>query len=104
MQILLSLLIITACITESIFFILLAVKGQDIDDMYFRKYRGYNLFWFTLAKAIIVAVVVYIILFPEGLILGSGKLGGYIIGVLYCYIALRFLGNCRTYYRRRLAP
>jgi len=93
MQIIFSLILLIAFITESIFFIVLVVQGKDIDDSYFRKYKGNNLFLFTLSKAIIVAVVIYVILFPGGLVLGSGRLGGYIIGVLYCFISFRFLRN-----------
>ena len=102
MQNIFSLLLFITFIAESIFFVISVVHGKDIDDSYFRKYKGNNLFLFTLAKAIIVAVVIYIILFPGGLVLGSGRFGGYIIGVLYCFIALRFLRNCRTYYSKRV--
>jgi hypothetical protein len=101
MQNIFSLILLIILITESIFFIILVVQGKDIDDSYFRKYKGNNLFLFTLAKAIIVAVVIYIILFPGGLVLGSGRFGGYIIGALYCFISLRFLRNCRTYYCKK---
>jgi hypothetical protein len=90
-----------AFIAESIFFILLVVQGKDIDDSYFRKYKGNNVFIFTLIKALIVALVIYLILFPGGLVLGSGRLGGYIIGVLYCFVSYRFLRNCITHYRKR---
>ena len=94
MQNIFSLILLIILIAESIYFVLSVVQGKDIDDSYFRKYKGNNLFLFTLAKATIVAVVIYIILFPGGLVLGSGRLGGYIIGVLYCFISLRFLRNC----------
>jgi hypothetical protein len=49
-----------------------------------------------------VALVIYLILFPGGLILGSGRLGGYIIGGLYVFIAGRFLGNYLAYGRKRV--
>ena len=95
MQIFFSLILLVAFIAESLFFITLVVQGKEIDDSYYRKYKGNNLFLFTLAKAAIVAIVIYLILFPGGLVLGSGRLGGYIIGVLYCYISFRFLSNYR---------
>jgi hypothetical protein len=102
MRIILSLLILVAFLVESTFFVLSVVQGKDIDDRYFRKYRGNNLFWFTLAKATTVALVIYLILFPGGLILGSGRLGGYIIGGLYVFIAGRFLGNYLAYGRKQV--
>ena len=102
MQNIISFIIFLAFITESILFVLAVVQGKDIDDSYFRKYQGNNLFWFTLAKAATVALVIYIILFPGGLVLGSGRLGGYIIGGLYCFISLRFVRNYRTYGRKRI--
>ena len=92
MQILFSLILFIAFIAESLFFITLVVKGKDIDDIYFRKYKGNNLFLFTLTKAITVAVVIYLILFSGGL-LGSGKFAAYIIGLLYCFISFRFLSK-----------
>ncbi|MBU1709885.1 MAG: hypothetical protein KKE17_07775 [Proteobacteria bacterium] len=102
MQTIFSLILLIAFIAESIFFILLVVQDKEIDDSYFRKYKDKNLFLFTLAKAIIVGLVIYVILFPGGLVLGSGRIGGYIIGVLYCFIALRFSRNYRTSYRKNL--
>ena len=96
MQILISLILFIAFIAESLFFIIMVVQGKDIDDSYFRKYKGTNLFLFTLTKAIIVAVVIYLILFYGGLV-GSGRFGAYIIGVLYCFISFRFLRKCISY-------
>ena len=92
MQNIFSLILLLAFISESLVFIIMVVQGKEIDDSYFRKYKGNNLFLFTLAKALIVAVIIYIMLFPGGFV-GSGRLGGYIIGVLYCFISLRFLKN-----------
>lgn len=102
MQNIFSLILLTAFIAESILFIILVVQGKDVDDSYFRKYKGNNLFLFTLAKASIVALVIYLILFPGGIVLGPGRFGGYIIGVLYSFVSFRFLRNSLTYYRKRV--
>lgn len=101
MQTIFSLILLVTFIAESIFFIILVIQGKDNGDSYFRKYKGNNVFLFTLIKAIIVGLVIYLILFPGGLVLGSGRVGGYIIGVLYCFVSFRFLRNCKTYYSKR---
>lgn len=102
MQIFFSLTVLIAFLAESILFVTSVLQGKEIDDSYFRKYKGHDLFLFTLVKAAMVALVIYLILFPEGLLLGSGRWGGYIMGVLYCFVAFRFLRNCHTYSGKRV--
>lgn len=86
---------------ESAIFILFAKNKADTKDKYYKKYKNHNLTAFTFVKGLIIGCVVYIVRFPGVLALGSGKLGAYIIGILYCIIALKFLWHSLSYFFSR---
>jgi hypothetical protein len=77
-------------ITEALLFITMVVKKRQINDYYFNTYKEANLFSFTSQKAILIAFAIYMVYFPGGLVLKSGPTGGYVLGVLYTIIALKF--------------
>lgn len=95
MQHIFSLTMLVAFVVESAFFIIMTAKGNNVADSYFQKYKEKNLFLFTVVKGTIVALIIYIIYHPGGLVLGSGRIGAYIVGILYGFISVRFVWNCR---------
>lgn len=85
---------------ESTVFLYMNKKNQFVDNKYYLQYKEYNPTLFTLAKLLLLLVIISAIYSPSSLAARSIKLGAYIAGILYCIVALIFLWSCLCHIRK----